>query len=69
MFANESFDRWYCDPPYNEENALKMYDSKAIKKKVFKKGASVSEKNSITFLLHRTVNYPTFPEEFEQYVG
>ena len=37
MFANESFDRWYCDPPYSEENALRMYDSKAIKTKVFKK--------------------------------
>ena len=66
MFANDSFDRWYCDPPYNEENALKMYNSKAIKTKFFKKGARVFEKNSITFLLHRAVNYQTFPEEFER---
>lgn len=28
IFENETFDRWYCDPPYNEANALKMYDTK-----------------------------------------
>ena len=26
IFADKTFDRWYGDPPYNEENAFKMYD-------------------------------------------
>ena len=25
LFDDDTFDRWYCDPPYNEINALKMY--------------------------------------------
>ena len=24
IFEDEKFDSWYCDPPYNEVNALKM---------------------------------------------
>ena len=27
IFEDETFDRWYCDPPCNEVNALKMYDT------------------------------------------
>ena len=45
FFEDEKFDRWYCDPPYNEENALKMYDTRLpSRQKLLKEGARVIKK-------------------------
>ena len=66
-FANETFDRWYCDPPYNEENALKMYGTKMpSRQKLLKEGARVIKEGSLMFLLLGAVNYQYCPNEIER---
>ena len=58
MFQDETFDRWYCDPPYNEVNALKMYDVRMpSRQKLLKEGARVIKKGSLMFFLLGAVNY------------
>ena len=52
IFQDETFDRWYCDPPYNEVNALKMYDTgMPSRQKLLKEGARVIKKGSLMFFL------------------
>ena len=55
MFVNEFFDRWYCDPPYNEGNALKMYGIKVP-----------SRQKLLKFLLLGTVNHQYNPKGIER---
>ncbi|MGA8842762.1 MAG: hypothetical protein WB511_04195 [Nitrososphaeraceae archaeon] len=58
IFEDETFDRWYCDPPYNEVNALKMYDtSMPSRQKLIKEGARVIKEGSLKFFLLEAVNY------------
>ena len=58
LFHDETFDRWYCDPPYNEVNALKMYDTiMPSRQKLLKEGARVIKKGSLMFFLLGAVNY------------
>jgi hypothetical protein len=67
IFANETFDRWYCDPPYNEENALKMYDIRLPNfQKLLKEGAKIIKKKSLMFLLLGAVNYQICPKGIER---
>jgi hypothetical protein len=58
LFQNETFDRWYCDPPYHEVNALNMYGTKMpSRQKLLKEGARVIKKGSLMFFLLGAVNY------------
>ena len=67
IFKDETFDRWYCDPPYNEENALKMYGTKMpSRQKLMKEGARIIKNNSLMFLLLGAVNYQICPTEIER---
>ena len=67
IFQDETFDRWYCDPPYNEENALKMYDTRLpSRQKLLKEGARVIKKGSLMFFLLGAVNYQYCPKEIER---
>lgn len=67
MFQDETFDRWYCDPPYNEVNALKMYDVRMpSRQKLLKEGARVVKKGSLMFFLLGAVNYQICPSEIER---
>ena len=67
MFQDETFNRWYCDPPYNEVNALKMYDVRMpSRQKLLKEGARVIKKNSLMFFLLGAVNYQYCPKEIER---
>ncbi len=67
IFQDETFDRWYCDPPYNEANALKIYDTRLpSKQKLLKEGARVVKKGSLMFLLLGPVNYQICPIEIER---
>jgi hypothetical protein len=67
MFQDGTFDRWYCDPPYNEVNALKMYDTRMpSRQKLLKEGARVIKKGSLMFFLLGAVNYQYCPKEIER---
>jgi hypothetical protein len=67
FFEDEKFDRWYCDPPYNEANALKMYDVRMpSRQKLLKEGARVIKKGSLMFFLLGAVNYQARPAEIER---
>ena len=67
LFQDETFDRWYCDPPYNEENALKMYDTRLpSRQNLLKEGARVIKKGSLMFFLLGAVNYQICPREIER---
>jgi hypothetical protein len=46
LFEDETLDQWYCDPPYNEVNPLKMYDTRMpSRQKLLKEGARILKKN------------------------
>ena len=67
IFKDGSFDRWYCDPPYNEVNALKMYYTRLpSRQKLLKEGARVIKKASLMFFLLGVVNYRICPKEIER---
>ena len=67
IFQDENFDRWYCDPPYNEANALKMYGTEMpSRQKLLKEGARVIKKCSLMFFLLGAVNYQYSPNEIER---
>ena len=67
IFQDEIFDSWYCDPPYNEVNALKMYDTRLpSRQKLLKEGARVVKKGSLMFFLLGAVNYQISPSEIER---
>jgi hypothetical protein len=67
LFADETFDRWYCDPPYNEETAFKMYDVRLPNfQKLLKEGARVVKLGSLLFFLLGPKNYQAHPPEIER---
>ena len=67
IFKNEAFDKWYCDPPYNEKNALKMYDTRLpSRQKLLKEGARVIKKHSLMFFLLGAVNFQICPIDIER---
>jgi hypothetical protein len=59
---SDIFDRWRCDPPYNEETAKRMYGSKLPSTlKMLEAGARVCKANSLMFLLLGPQNYQKCP--------
>lgn len=59
---SDEFDRWRCDPPYNEETALKMYGTKLPKTvELLKAGARVCKEGALMFLLLGPTNYQACP--------
>ena len=67
IFEDERFDRWYCDPPYNEVNALKIADTRMpSRQKLLKEGARVIKEGSLMFFLLGAVNYQICPAEIER---
>ena len=68
IFEDETFDRWYCDPPYNEQNAFKMYDCKLPEfRKLLREGARVIKPGSLMFFLIGPQNYQICPPEIESF--
>ena len=56
------FDRWRCDPPYNEITARKMYGTELpITGKLLTAGARVIKPSSLMFLLLGPQNYQWCP--------
>lgn len=55
---NNKFNRWRCDPPYNEVTAQKMYGtSLPVTSKLLKEGSRVCKIGSLLFLLLGPQNY------------
>jgi hypothetical protein len=60
--SNE-FDRWRCDPPHNEQTALKMYGTELPKTaELLKTGARVCKEGALMFLLLGPTNYQACPD-------
>ena len=51
--ADNTFDRWRCDPPYNIQTAKSMYGSESVPStmKLLKAGVRVCKSKSLLFLL------------------
>jgi hypothetical protein len=61
--ANNAFNRWRCDPPYNAENAKKMYGTSMPEPiKLLREGARVCKVGSLMFLLLGNTNYQWHPK-------
>jgi hypothetical protein len=59
---SNSFDRWRCDPPYNEKTAREMYHSKLPNTaRLLQAGARVCRKGALMFLLLGPRNYQWCP--------
>jgi hypothetical protein len=58
FIADNSFNRWRADPPYNEDTALSMYNTSLPNTaKLLAAGARVCKPNSLMFLLLGPQNY------------
>ena len=57
--SNE-FDRWRCDPPYNE-NTAKMYGTELPKHRAVKSWSSSCKEGALMFLLLGPTNYQSCP--------
>ena len=56
------FNRWRCDPPYNEETAKTMYGTKVPDTlRMLEAGARVCKSKSLMFLLLGPQNYQKCP--------
>ena len=63
LVADNSFNRWRADPPYNEATALSMYNTKLPNTaKLLTAGARVCKPNSLMFLLLGPQNYQYCPK-------
>ena len=59
--SNE-FNRWRCDPPYNETTAKEMYGTKLPKtSELLKAGVRVCKEGALMFLLLGPTNYQSCP--------
>ena len=59
---NDIFNRWRCDPPYNENTARKMYGTDLPKPiRLLEAGARVCKKGSLMFMLLGPKNYQWHP--------
>ncbi|HET7391044.1 MAG TPA: hypothetical protein VFJ51_09495 [Nitrososphaeraceae archaeon] len=57
---DNTFDRWRCDPPYNEKTANRMYKTKLPSPlKLLTAGARVCKPGALMFLLLGRGNYKT----------
>jgi hypothetical protein len=62
--ADNQFNRWRCDPPYSENTASSMYNTKLPSPiKLLKAGARVVKPGSLMFLLLGQKNYQWCPPE------
>jgi len=62
--ADGEFDRWRCDPPYNEITAKEMYGTDLPKtSELLKAGARVCREGSLMFLLLGPTNYQSCPPD------
>lgn len=60
--ADNEFDRWRCDPPYNQNTALEMYRTELPNTaKLLQAGARVCEEGALMFLLLGPTNYQSCP--------
>jgi hypothetical protein len=60
---NDMFNRWRCDPPYNENTARKMYGTDLPKPiRLLEAGARVCRKGSLMFMLLGPTNYQWHPK-------
>ena len=59
---NGKFNRWRCDPPYNEQSAQKMYRTHLpVTGELLKAGARVCKVGALLFLLLGPQNYQWCP--------
>ena len=59
---NDTFSRWRCDPPYNENTSRKMYGTDLPKPiRLLEAGARVCKIQSLLFLLLGPTNYQWHP--------
>jgi hypothetical protein len=59
---SDEFDRWRCDPPYNEKTAKEMYGTELPKTaELLKDGARVCKEGALMFLLLGPTNYQSCP--------
>jgi hypothetical protein len=64
---SNSFDRWRCDPPYNERTAEQMYNTSLPDVgKILKAGARVVKHKGLMFLLLGNVNRQACPSEIKR---
>lgn len=64
---DSSFNRWRCDPPYNDRTAAKMYNvSMPDIQKLLKAGARVCKTGSLLFLLLGNVQYQQTPDSLKR---
>ena len=60
--SSNKFNRWRCDPPYNQKTAQKMYGTNLpITGELLKSGARVCKNGSLLFLLLGPQNYQWCP--------
>ena len=59
--ASNEFDRWRCDPPYNEHTAREMYGTELPKTLLLKAGTGVCKEGDLIFLLLGPTNYQSCP--------
>jgi hypothetical protein len=60
--ADNEFDRWRCDPPYNELTASSMYGTELPSTaKLLQAGARVCKEGALMFLLLGPTNYQSCP--------
>lgn len=65
--VSNRFNRWRCDPPYNEKTAKEMYNTELPNTyKLLKAGARVVKQGSLLFLLLGPVNYQICPPELKR---
>jgi hypothetical protein len=60
--SDNKFNRWRCDPPYNQDTAQKMYGTNLpVTTNLLKAGARVCKVGSVMFLLLGPQNYQWCP--------
>ena len=67
LIADNSFNRWRADPPYNENTAKRMYGTKLPNTaKLLAAGARVCKPGSLMFLLLGPQNYQYCPKDVKR---
>jgi hypothetical protein len=60
--ASDQFDRWRCDPPYNEQTAREMYETdRPNTGKLLRAGSRVCKEGALMFWLLGPTNYQSCP--------
>lgn len=64
---DNSFDRWRCDPPYNEKTANRMYKTQLPSPlKLLTTGSRVCKPGALMFLLLGAQNYQPHPSNIKR---